>query len=274
MTDTQETRPEPPRWPALALALVAGGALGALLWQQFAPAQRAADPLQNQQQVEKLVRETILANPEIIPEAINRLQQREVERLLASNREAIETPFAGAFAGGPDADVTLVEFFDFNCPFCRQGKADIDRLLAEDPKLKLVWRDFPVLGPASDRFALASLSAARQGRYRQFLDATFSMGGRLTEERLIQAIRRAGLNERQVAEDLKSAELRREIESNLDLGRALGLTGTPSYIIGNKIISGAVGYEELKAAIAEARANPAPSVPLPDDQAKEPSVLQ
>lgn len=266
--------PKPPRWPALALALVAGGALGALLWQQFGPGQRTPDPLQNQQQMEALVRETILANPEIIPEAINRLQQREVERLLASNREAIETPFAGAYAGGPDADVTLVEFFDFNCPFCRQGKADIDRLLAEDPKLKLVWRDFPVLGPASDRFALASLSAARQGRYRQFLDAAFSMGGRLTEERLIQVIRRAGLNERQVAEDLKSPELRREIESNLDLGRALGLTGTPSYIIGNKIISGAVGYEELQAAIAEARTNPAARPPRPDEEKQEPSVLQ
>lgn len=249
-------KPEPPRWPALLLALVAGGALGALGWQQFGPGASGRAPAPDKAQMEAMVREAILANPEIIPEAINRLQEREVERLLASNREAIETPFAGAFAGNPDADVTLVEFFDFNCPFCRQGKADVDRLLAEDPKLKVVWRDFPVLGPTSDRFAMASLSAARQNRYRPFLDAAFGQGGRLTEEGLIRAIRRAGLDERKVAEDLKSADVRKEIESNLNLGRALGLTGTPSYIVGNKIISGAVGFDELKAAVADARANP------------------
>ena len=116
--------------------------------------------------MEQAVKDAILANPEVIPEAINRLQQREVEKLLASNREAIETPFAGAWTGAKDADVVLVEFFDYNCPYCRQSVADVERLLAEDPKLKVVYRDMPVLGPDSERFARASLSAAEQGRYR------------------------------------------------------------------------------------------------------------
>ncbi len=239
---------ERPSWTALGLALVAGAALGALGWREFGP--RAADDART---FRAQVREAILAEPEMIPEAINRLQQREVEKLLASNREAIETPFRGAWAGAEDGDVVLVEFFDFACPYCRQGKADVDRLLREDPKLKVVWRDFPVLGPESERYAMASLSAASQSRYRAFLDAAFAAPGPPSEERLISTIRRAGLDERRTAADLASADLRKELDSNLALGRALGLTGTPSYVVGNRIISGAAGYEALKTAVAEAR---------------------
>jgi protein-disulfide isomerase len=203
--------------------------------------------------MEAAVKNAILANPEVIPEAINRLQQREVEKLLASNREAIETPFAGAWTGARDADVVLVEFFDYNCPYCRQSVADVERLLAEDPKLKVVYRDMPVLGPESERFARASLSAAEQGRYRGFYSNAFRGQGALNQERLIRTVRAAGLNEAKVAADLSSKAIEAEIRKNLDLGRALGLTGTPSYVVGDQILSGAVGFEELKAAIAQAR---------------------
>lgn len=200
-----------------------------------------------------MVREAILADPQVIPDAINRLQQMEVEKLLASNREAIETPFAGAWAGAEKGDVVLVEFFDYNCPYCRQSTADVDRLLTEDPGLKVVFRDLPVLGPDSERFARASLSAAEQGRYRRFYADVFAGQGGLTQERLIRHVRAAGLDEAKVAQDLNSKAISDEVTRNLDLGRALGLTGTPSYVVGNRILSGAVGYDELKAAIAEAR---------------------
>lgn len=203
--------------------------------------------------MEKLVKDTVLANPEIIPEAINRLQEKEVEKLLASNREAIEAPFAGAWAGAKDGDVVLIEFFDFNCPYCRQSSADVDRLLKEDPNIKIVFRDMPVLGPESERFALASLSAAQQNRYRAFYQAVFAGQGGLSQERLIRTTRAAGLNEGKVAAALSSKELQAEVEKNLSLGRALGLTGTPSYVVGNKILSGAVGYDALKEAVAAAR---------------------
>ena len=200
-----------------------------------------------------MVREAILADPQVIPDAINRLQQMEVEKLLASNREAIETPFAGAWAGAQDGDVVLVEFFDYNCPYCRQSTADVDRLLKEDPRLKVVYRDLPVLGPDSERFARASLSAAEQGRYRRFYSEVFAGQGGLTQERLIRHVRAAGLDEAKVAQDLNSKAISEEVQKNLDLGRALGLTGTPSYVVGNRILSGAVGYDELKQAVAEAR---------------------
>ncbi len=238
---------------------VFAGAAGALLamigWQQFGPAQPAATglPGTDRAAMEKLVKETILANPEIIPEAITRLQEKEVGKLLASNREAMETPFAGAWSGAREGDVVMVEFFDFNCPYCRQSAADVDRLLAEDPQLKVVFRDMPVLGPDSERFAQASLSAANQGRYRKFYTSVFQGQGGLSQERLIRTVRQAGLNEQQVARDLNSKALRGEIEKNISLGRALGLTGTPSYVVGDKILSGAVGYDALKQAIAEAR---------------------
>jgi len=200
-----------------------------------------------------MTRQYILDNPEIIPGAINRLQEREVTKLLDSNRAEIETPFASAWAGNPNGDVVLVEFFDYACPYCRASKADVDRLLAEDKNLKVVYRDFPVLGPASDEAAMASLSAAKQGRYKAFHNAMFS-GGRPSHERIIANVRAARLNEVQTARDMDSASLKAEIQKNLQLGRALGLTGTPAYIIGNRILSGAVGYDEMKKAIAEARA--------------------
>lgn len=217
-----------------------------------------APPPGSRAEIEAIVKETILANPELIPEAINRLQQREVEKLLASNRKAIETPFAGAWAGAKDGDVVLVEFFDFNCPFCRQSSADVERLLREDPRLKVVFRDMPVLGPDSEQFAMASLSAAQQGKYRRFYDSVFKGQGALSQERLIRSVRQAGLDEGKVANDLQSKALREELEKNLSLGRALGLTGTPSYVVGNRILSGAVGYDELKDAVQQARENPAP----------------
>lgn len=204
-----------------------------------------------------MVREAILADPQVVPDAINRLQQLEVEKLLASNRAAIETPFAGAWAGAEQGDVVLVEFFDFNCPYCRQSTADVDRLLKEDPGLKVVFRDMPVLGPDSERFARAALSAAEQGRYRRFYGDVFEGQGALTQERLIRHVRAAGLDEARVAADLNSKAIATEVQKNLDLGRALGLTGTPSYVVGNRILSGAVGYDELKKAIAEARATKA-----------------
>lgn len=203
--------------------------------------------------MEAMVREAILADPQVIPDAINRLQQIEVEKLLASNREAIETPFAGAWTGAKDGDVVLVEFFDYNCPYCRQSIPDVDRLVKEDAGLKVVFRDLPVLGPDSERFARASLSAAEQGRYRRFYTSVFEGQGALTQERLIRNVRAAGLDEARVAQDLNSKAIAAEVDKNLELGRALGLTGTPSYIVGNRILSGAVGYDQLKAAIADAR---------------------
>jgi protein-disulfide isomerase len=203
--------------------------------------------------IEKIVHDYILDHPEIIPEAMTKLQNREVTQLLESNRKEIETPFAGAVAGNPKGDVSLVVFFDYACPYCRQGHKDVARLAAEDKGLRIVYRDFPVLSPASDEAAMAALSAAQQGRYERFHDAMFESPGKVGHERTVAMVRTAGLNEMRTAKDLESPALRAEIKKNLELGRALGLTGTPSYVVGNAILSGAVGYDALKEAVAKAR---------------------
>ncbi len=215
---------------------------------------RSVDALQRAE-IEEIVHAYILENPEIIPEAISRLQRREVSGMISENRDEIETPFGSAWAGAEDGDVTLVEFFDYNCPYCRASFSDVERLLKEDKKLKVVYRDMPVLGEASQEAALASLAAAEQGKYRQFYAWMFTDKDRVSTQKTIQAVRAAGLNETRVAADMKSERLRQEVARNLRLGNALGLTGTPSYVIGNQIFSGAVGYDELKRAIAEARKN-------------------
>jgi protein-disulfide isomerase len=246
-------------WGWLAMVTVLAVAAAGFLYAATAtgtPSSDGSDQFSRPERdaINALVRQYILDHPEIIPEAINRLQEREVAKLLDSNRAEIQTPFAGAWTGNPDGDVVLVEFFDYACPYCRASKADVDRLIAEDKNLKVVYRDFPVLGPASEEAALASLSAARQGRYKPFHNAMFS-SGRPSHEKIIAAVRQAGLNEVETAKALSGDTYRSEIAKNLDLGRALGLTGTPAYVIGNRILSGAVGYDEMKRAIAEARAN-------------------
>jgi protein-disulfide isomerase len=239
-------------WRTAALVALAAG-VGALCT-VVVPGSRPAASGPDRAATEVIIRDYILAHPEIIPEAINRMQSNEVTRLLKTNRAAVETPFAGAWAGARNGDVVVVEFFDFNCPYCRQGAADVAKLLEADARVKVVFRDFPVLGPESEIAAMAALSAAQQGRYGPFYDRMFGTPGRATLEKVIATVRQAGLNENRAAADLQSKTLRAEIDRNLQLGRALGLTGTPSYIIGDRILSGAVGLAEMKKAVAEARA--------------------
>jgi protein-disulfide isomerase len=205
-------------------------------------------------EIEAIVRDYILNHPEIIPEAVARLEQAEAKKALAANRAAIETPFPGAIAGNPQGDVKLVVFFDYACPYCRQGHADVQKLVREDPKLMVIYRDFPVLSPASTEAALASLSAATQGGYGKFHNAMFESPGRVNQARTLGIVKGVGLSEEKVTADLNNAALKAEVNRNLDLGRNLGLTGTPSYIIGNRILSGAVGFDRLKEAVAAARA--------------------
>jgi protein-disulfide isomerase len=236
---------------AAGAALAVGGMLlgaGAA----FAAGQSKERP--DRAEIEAIVRDYILNHPEIIPEAVARLEQAEARKALAANRAAIETPFPGAVAGNPQGDVKLVVFFDYACPYCRQGHADVSRLLREDPKLMVIYRDFPVLSPASTEAAMASLSAAQQGGYRKFHDAMFESPGRVSLARTMGIVKGVGLSEDRVTADLKSTALKAEVDKNLLLGRDLGLTGTPSYIIGNRILSGAVGFDRLKEAVAAARA--------------------
>lgn len=230
-----------------ALTGVAVGAAAVWLLVSGEPAGRT--------QTEAVVRDYILAHPEIIPEAIDRLRERETAAAVAQHREELQTPFAGAWAGAEQGDVVLVEFFDYACSYCRAANPDVERLLEEDPRLKVVWRELPVLGPPSEQAAIASLAAARQGReaFQAFHETLFE-AGRPTPASIEAAARRAGVGADAIRAAAASPEVAQEIGRNLALARAIGATGTPTFIVGEKVLEGAVGYEVLKAAVEAARA--------------------
>jgi protein-disulfide isomerase len=199
-----------------------------------------------------LIRTYLLSHPEILPEAMQRLRDRESARFIDTYRRELETPFGSAWAGAKDGDVVLVEFFDYACPYCRKSNADVARLVREDPKLKLVWREWPVLGPDSQSAAEISLAAARKGRFRQFHDALFELG-RPTPQTIAEARKAAGLGDADVAA-VGKAEAGAELSKNYELARGLAASGTPAFVIGDRILQGAVGYEALKQAVKDARA--------------------
>jgi predicted DsbA family dithiol-disulfide isomerase len=195
----------------------------------------------------KRVRTYILTHPQIVAEAAERLRIDPV-------REAVETPFLGAWAGNPHGDVTLVVFTDYNCPYCRASAPEIDRLLASDPKVKVVWREMPVLGPGSDEAAAAALAAARQGKYLAFHRALFA-GGHPDQNGIAAAGKVVGLSPASLIAGGQAAEVRAEIASNLGIARRLGVSATPFFVIGNRTHEGALGYDALAAAVAEARSD-------------------
>jgi protein-disulfide isomerase len=193
------------------------------------------------------VRRYLVQNPEVVQEAIEALQAREMAAIVQPRRAALETPFHGAWAGAREPDVVLVEFFDYACGYCRASNPHVDRLLREDPKLRVVWRDFPVLGLDSEAAAVASLAAARAGRYRPFFDTLFG-AGRPTAPAVAAARQAVGLGETALDD-----EARRELQKNYELARAIGAQGTPTFVVGDQVLQGAVGYEALRDAIAAAR---------------------
>jgi protein-disulfide isomerase len=202
--------------------------------------------------IEKIVREYILNNPEILPEAMANLQARELAKVVKERRKEIETPFAGAWEGNPNGDVVLVEFFDYACGYCRAALPEIAQLLKDDPKLKIVYREMPVLGQGSYDAALASLAAAKQGKYMDFHKAMFG-AGRPDAGTIAAAQRVAKMDGAATRAFSSSKEAEAELSLSNDLQRALQLSGTPSWVVGDKVMVGAVGMDALKVAITEAR---------------------
>jgi predicted DsbA family dithiol-disulfide isomerase len=191
------------------------------------------------------VRNYVVAHPEIINEAIDRLR-------IGEDRATIERPFRSAWAGNPKGDVTLVMFSDYNCPFCRASAGEIDALLASDPKLKVVWRELPVLGPDSDAAAVAALAAAKQGKYRAFHQALFT-GNHPDKAAIAAAAGKAGLDLARFTADQRAPDVGAELASNISLARRMQIGATPFFVIGERTFQGAIGSDAMTAAIAEAR---------------------
>ena len=197
----------------------------------------------------RIVREGLMADPQILADTADALRDKQYEPTLATQRTAIETPFGSSWRGAAKPDVVLVEFFDYACPYCRSSNAHIDQLLKEDKGLRVVYRELPILGPESVAAARLSLAASKAGRFNQFYDALFA-AGRPGPETIAIATKAAGLT----TPVQPSPEAEAELKRNFQLAGALGATGTPLFVVGNRVMNSAVGYAALKKAIADARA--------------------
>ncbi|MDP3676596.1 MAG: DsbA family protein [Novosphingobium sp.] len=256
-------RPRRRLWfPALAILLAGLGAAGGWWWQSpgSAPGEDSLDARlasagidgSERAAIEGLVRQYILDHPEILPEAMTRLQANGAARQIAAQRDRIETPFAGAVLGNPQGTLTLVQFTDYACGYCRQSVADIAALTAAHPDLRVVIREMPILSRESEQAARIALSAARQGKYAAFHDAMFA-GERPAAASIAAAAQKAGVDSGAAAAVASGAEVTNELAGNLALAKELGITGTPAWVIGDKLLMGAIGREALESAIAETR---------------------
>jgi protein-disulfide isomerase len=197
----------------------------------------------------KIVREGLLADPKILTDTVDALRDAQYAPVLAANRAAIETPFATSWKGAAKPEVTLVEFFDYACPYCKASNPAVDRLLKEDKGLRVVYRELPILGPDSVTAARLSLQASKLGRFAQFHDTLWA-AGRPAADTNAAAAQAAGISPTPV----QDTAIETELAQNQRLAGQLGATGTPLFVVGDKVLNGAVGYDMLKDAIARARA--------------------
>jgi protein-disulfide isomerase len=225
------------------VAAVAGGVIGSVLTAAlllFAAPQYFSS---------RIVRQGMLADPQILPDAADALRDAQYAPVLNANRTALETPFGTSWKGSAKPDVTLVEFFDYACPYCKASNPIVDRLIQEDKGLRIVYRELPILGPDSVVAARLSLEASKAGRFAKFHDTLWA-AGRPAAETIAAASQAAAIPPQPTDDPLIEAELKR----NFQLAGQLGATGTPLFVIGDRVMNSAVGYETLKKAVADARA--------------------
>jgi protein-disulfide isomerase len=211
---------------------------------------------------EQRVRQYLLKNPEVIMEALQILQERQrvaeaenLKRAIAEHTEEILKDPAAPVGGNPDGEVTLVGFFDYNCPYCRRVAPTVTELEEADPDLRLIYKEFPILGPGSQFAARAALASRRQGKYVAFHNALMQATEQVAEATVMKVARDVGLDTEQLRADMQDPAIQEAIARNLQLADALGITGTPSFIIGEEIVPGAVDLRTLQSLIARARGN-------------------
>jgi protein-disulfide isomerase len=209
---------------------------------------------------EQRVRDYLLSHPEVIMEALQVLQQRqrlaeaeELRQAIARRSDELLHDPAAPVGGNPSGDVTLVEFFDYNCTYCRRVAPTVAGLIAADSGLRVVYKEFPILGPGSTFAARAALAAREQERYAPFHGAMMDAEGTLDERRVLEIARAVGIDLAQLRQDMGNPAIEQAIARNLELAAALGITGTPSFVVGEQIVPGAVDRGTLAALIAQVR---------------------
>ncbi len=241
--------------PAL-FALALCGMPPAASAQNFSDTQRS--------DIETIVKNYLISHPEVVEEAMGELSKRQAaaetekhEASIAKDSATIFNSPRGVTLGNKDGDVTFVEFFDYNCGYCKRAMADMLDLLKTDPKLKVVLKEFPVLGPGSVEAAQVAVAARMQDpsgkKYLDFHQKLLGGRGQADKAHAMAAAKDAGFDMARIEKDISSPEVRATIEENFKLAEEMGMNGTPSYVIGKQVVVGAVGLDGLKEKIAIAR---------------------
>jgi protein-disulfide isomerase len=243
----------------LAPALVALALCGA---PEIASAQSFSDSQRGE--IEKIVKDYLLAHPEVLEEVSAELSKRQAaaeaekhQTTISENAEAIFNSPRGVTLGNKDGDVSFVEFFDYNCGYCKHAMGDMLDLMKSDPKLKVVLKEFPVLGPGSVEAAQVAVAVRMQDpggkKYLDFHQKLLGGKGQADKARALAAAKDAGLDMTRLEKDIASPEVRATIEENFKLAEAMGMNGTPSYVIGKQVVVGAIGLDGLKEKVGIAR---------------------
>lgn len=210
--------------------------------------------------IEQIIEDYLKEHPEVVVEAIEawRTKQRLAEeerakQALVSQRDRIyHSPFSPT-AGNPDGNVTVVEFFDYQCGYCKRVIGSFLNTVEQDGNIRVVFKEFPILGPASRHAAEAALASKMQGKYFEFHRALMELKTGLNPHSVLAVAKSVGLDVDRLEKDMKSAQVQNEIEHNFELAESLGIRGTPAFVIGDRLVPGAIGAAAMKTMIAEAR---------------------
>jgi len=241
----------------LAVALAAMLALAGIA----APASaQQNETLTDQAKMEQIIHDYLMAHPEVILEAVDKYQkdqekaaaQKQAQALVDRRDELLHT-VADPVIGNPNGDVTIVEFFDYRCPYCKSVAASFVDMYEKDGKVRLVLKEFPILGPESEFAAKAALAAQKQDKYREFHLAMMSFKGKLTDDDVRLLAGKVGLDVARLEQDMQDPAIAETINRNYALAEALGIKGTPAFIIGNELVPGAITADEMQKRIAAVR---------------------
>src|SRR6266446_5504750 len=240
-------------------------AVAAIVLAIAAPPARAQSFSDTQRgEIERVVKDYLVAHPEVLQEVLNELEKRQSDADAAKHRDGVKQYSQALFysprqvtIGNRQGDVTLVEFFDYNCGYCKRALADMLNLMKEDAKLRVVLKEFPVLGPGSVEAAQVAVAVRMKDptgkKYLDFHQKLLGGRGAADKARAMAVAKEVGLDMAKIEKDLSSAEVRNTLEENFKLAEAMGMNGTPSYVIGKQVVIGAVGAESLREKISNAR---------------------
>ena len=224
----------------------------------------AADPLSPAQQdaVKEVVKSYLKENPQVVIDAIQTWQEQQAQiqaeqqkKALAAIKESLQQNTAVPFLGNEKAGSIVVEFSDYNCPYCKRTYPGIRDLLKEDGDIKIVMLELPVLGPMSEFAARAALAAHAQGKYAEFHEGMMDTKTRLDEKGVLDVAQQIGLDMEKLKLDMNSPGVAQELQSNAMMAQMLGISGTPAFVIGDQLVPGAIGKDKIKALVEQSRAN-------------------